>query len=169
MMSHSTIWDRLKWRHNAQSSDILWHQDSVFAFHFCIHYPKFHLENFFWHFFYQLQENLHKLDPVGSTMRYEFMKLFTGSFYYRTAMNGCYLVVLSQYQAVPDMNVVKQITQHDQNFIANITLRRGGIWNISVVFESWISNPTSPHAAWCLLLTQLHQKFEWVFKIFSEF
>ena len=49
--------------------------------------------------------------------------------------NGWYLVVLSQYK-VPDIKVVKQITQHDQSFIANITLRRGGIWNISVVFES---------------------------------
>ena len=64
-------------------------------------------------------------------------------------MNGCYLVVLSQYQAVPDMNVVKQITQHDQSFIANITLRRGGIWNISVVFESRIPNPTSPQRDVC--------------------
>ena len=39
-------------------------------------------------------------------------------------------------------------------FIANITLRRGGIWNF---------------AAWCLLSTPWHQKFKWVFKILSEF
>ena len=38
-----------------------------------------------------------KLDPDGSTVRYEVMKLCTGSL----GSNGWYLVVLVQYRAVP--------------------------------------------------------------------
>ena len=39
-----------------------------------------------------------QLDPVGSTVRYELMKLCTGSIY---DSNIWYLVVLSQYKGVP--------------------------------------------------------------------
>ena len=38
------------------------------------------------------------LDPVGSTVRYEMMKLCTGSV---KDSGGWYLVVLRQYKAVP--------------------------------------------------------------------
>ena len=41
-----------------------------------------------------------KLDPVGSTVRYEVMKLCTGSV---LDSNGQYLAVLSQYEAVIDV------------------------------------------------------------------
>ena len=44
--------------------------------------------------------NKSKLDPVGSTVHYEVMKLCTGQ--YRTAMHGWYFVVLSQYEAIID-------------------------------------------------------------------
>ena len=37
------------------------------------------------------------LDPVGSTVGYDIMKLCTGSEWYS---NGCYLVLLSQYKVV---------------------------------------------------------------------
>ena len=52
---------------------------------------------------------------------------FLGHSHYRTAMVGTwwYWVSIRRYQTW--MKVVKQITQHDQSFIANITLRRGGI------------------------------------------
>ena len=42
-----------------------------------------------------------KLDPVRSTVRCEMMKLFTGSVQYS---NGWYLVVLSQYEVIIDVN-----------------------------------------------------------------
>ena len=38
-----------------------------------------------------------KLDPVGSTVRYEVVELCTGTLWDN---NGCYLAVLSQYEAV---------------------------------------------------------------------
>ena len=40
-----------------------------------------------------------KLDPVGSTVRYEMMKLCTGSVWYSKC---CYLVVLSRYKVALD-------------------------------------------------------------------
>ena len=45
-----------------------------------------------------LFEMKRELDPVGSNVRYEVMKLCTGSAKDR---NGWYLVVLSQFDAVP--------------------------------------------------------------------
>ena len=52
---------------------------------------------------------------------------FLGHSHYRTAMVGTwwYWVSIRRYQTW--MKIVKQITQHDQRFIANIMLRRGGI------------------------------------------
>ena len=38
-----------------------------------------------------------KLDPVGSTVRYEVVELCTGTLWDN---NGCYLAVLSQYEAL---------------------------------------------------------------------
>ena len=47
---------------------------------------------------YMMMITMRKLDPGGSTVRYEVMKLCTGSV---KDSNGWYLVVLNQYKAVP--------------------------------------------------------------------
>ena len=47
----------------------------------------------------KIQQFSIKLDPVGSTVSYEVMKLCTGSL----GSNGWYLVVLGQYRAVDSL------------------------------------------------------------------
>ena len=49
-------------------------------------------------FLITVSKAVQKLDPVGSTVRYEMMKLCTGS---AKDSSGWYLVVLRQYKAVP--------------------------------------------------------------------
>ena len=52
---------------------------------------------------YHIVRPIAKLDPVGSIVHYEVMRLCTGPVY---DSNGWYLVVLSQYEAVIEVFVL---------------------------------------------------------------
>ena len=58
--------------------------------------------------------NTPKLDPVGSTVRYEVMKLCIRSVW---ESNGWYLVVPSQYKAVTVLNSIKVLSIYAFNYM----------------------------------------------------